>query len=588
MNKLLVAIFLFLLLVAVNAAPDINGYEAEYECRAGGPNCNVDIVSVLASACQQIITTADSAATISSKLNGASQIICIQPGNYNYAGRITITADGVPSSYKVLRYFAIGDSGLHPVNQGSRVNLRGLIFNNANYWILDRISFEANDSFVTDECRVFFTNGGSNVIMNKLLVEGRPGGIGQGQPYYCGVGGGWSGGGPTLVTFQGGVLRTNWGDGGFNCAGFAFEGVSYVRLVNSELYDWCEHLVQSGHNGGPLTNGYVMENTDFYTSPAFQTWAEDVTTIKSYGGSAANNWIRFQQNRVWGSRWVTGGKCCDGGGGSGLLLNHPPDHGFEYILVKNNLFMDNIQGFSSYPYLSNNISLIGNIFYYNRQFNGSFPDETAIVNSFNNSEVYLNTFIDTTRWVNWDGGSGNEYLCNVMIAGNTSTLGVRGSIGGNTASINSYFDATALGSSNLQFGLITRTNSQPLITGNIVRMSTDPITTCTGNSDDDCYLYRVISGGTTAASKPVYCTQNSCIQQDGGALLQAIRGPQLIYRKLITGAEAIYIAYAKPALASPEVSFCPTGSVGATSGRGVNNDVAPAGIFATDITGNSR
>ena len=50
-------------------AADRNGYTAQYECRAGGPNCNVDVATYVAHACDQTITSADSAATISSKIS---------------------------------------------------------------------------------------------------------------------------------------------------------------------------------------------------------------------------------------------------------------------------------------------------------------------------------------------------------------------------------------------------------------------------------------------------------------------------------------------------------------------------------------
>ena len=49
LNKI-VGVFLFLVTATAWGA-DANGYTAEYECRAGGPQCNVDVETLTQAAC---------------------------------------------------------------------------------------------------------------------------------------------------------------------------------------------------------------------------------------------------------------------------------------------------------------------------------------------------------------------------------------------------------------------------------------------------------------------------------------------------------------------------------------------------------
>ena len=101
------------------SAADINGYTAQYECRAGNPNCNVDVATLVAQTCQQTITTDDSASTINSKINGGSQYICVRNGDYTSKGKIMITASGTSSARKVLRYTRDLDNDDEPWKQVS-------------------------------------------------------------------------------------------------------------------------------------------------------------------------------------------------------------------------------------------------------------------------------------------------------------------------------------------------------------------------------------------------------------------------------------------------------------------------------------
>ena len=49
------AVILFMLMSWNAFAADLNGYTARYECRAGGPYCDLDVVALGTRPCDQII-----------------------------------------------------------------------------------------------------------------------------------------------------------------------------------------------------------------------------------------------------------------------------------------------------------------------------------------------------------------------------------------------------------------------------------------------------------------------------------------------------------------------------------------------------
>ena len=122
MNKLiLVSISIIFSAAGTNGfsiadAADQNGYTALYECRAGGPHCNVDIATYIAHACDTTITTADSGATVTTKLTN-NQYVCIDKGSYLALGTISLPNSGSVGAYKVLRYTRSGDDDDEPWNQ---------------------------------------------------------------------------------------------------------------------------------------------------------------------------------------------------------------------------------------------------------------------------------------------------------------------------------------------------------------------------------------------------------------------------------------------------------------------------------------
>src|SRR3990167_1982438 len=148
MMKFIKYIFPFLLLFSSNVfAADLNGYTALYECKAGGANCNVDVVTYTIAACAQTITTADSAATINTKLNTGSSPICLTNGDYTGKGTLTLSANGTSGARRVLRYTRSGDDDDEPWNQSganqaqvSKLDITG------DFWIVHRVTWPSNTS----------------------------------------------------------------------------------------------------------------------------------------------------------------------------------------------------------------------------------------------------------------------------------------------------------------------------------------------------------------------------------------------------------------------------------------------------------
>jgi hypothetical protein len=185
--------------------------------------------------------------------------------------------------------------------------------------------------------------------------------------------------------------------------------------------------------------------------------------------------------------------------------------------------------------------------------------------SMKNTEAYLNTSIKSQyRWATFNDDGNNDYRCNVTID-TPSHTGVLGS--GSQAANNVYYDVagTKLDSNITNETLTTRANSKAYSLGDIIRTSTSPTTACTATDSSGCFLYRVITAGTSASSNPGYCTSLGCIQQDGSMQVRAVRGPYTFYRKLRTKPERYTIPYARAyasatsaAENAPEAYKCPS------------------------------
>lgn len=563
-SSALAALALSLLCSTAHSA-DRNGYTAQFECRAGNANCNVDVAWYTSQSCQQTIYPSDSAGTISSKINGGSQFVCVRPGDYTGKGTITITTSGSSNAYKVLRYTRDGDNNNEPWDQseGDRARFHQLVVDGAAYWIVHRLSFPAADV----EDRIDLHSSPSNIVFNRLLLEGR----GRNyflQPYSVIDTECYSGQDSSMITLQNSIIRDNYGIAGTDPTGVSFACGSDFRVVNNEIYNWSSHNIQIGHNGGPTIPGVVIENNDIYHTPDFAGQAEDLIAIKASG-----TWdkpMRIIQNRIWGARWGNSSICCIGGGGGGAIVinNGRP---FSYIAMQNNVIFDNRSGVNWYGAgnLNSNQSIVGNIFY--KLARNGAPWSTAIeIYDSARLEVYLNTIIASEeRTIDYDA-SDTDVRCNALIASG------RREGGAPTSSMrvdNNVFYGTPVisynGSGNyIEKSLSTRSGGNSYGAGSVVRWS--DMSECYSGNDAACFLYIAQNGGTTDGSVTP-CTTLGCTFTDGSVTWQAIRGPYTFWRKHKTGAEQYTIPYARVHTSAPEAYACPA-DFASRRGIGINDE----------------
>jgi hypothetical protein len=581
---MIIARILPVVAVALLAAPafgaDANGYTAQYECRSGGPNCNVDVAALVAQSCQQTVTTSTSWASI----DWSNNVICIQAGDHISKGTLKITASGTAKTPKILKYYRASDTDDDPWNQSDanrakirRIELAG------EYWIIQRITIPPYDGEMVGAITMGSgSTGAHNVIINRVLIEGmpsNPSGTYSGFFTNCEVSLDFSD-----ITFQNSVIRNGypkynnaplgaWPDCGTN-----------IRLVNNEIYDWSEHPVQVGNNHGWTMPGFVVENNDLYYSGVFnlaggKASTENVMDIKAEG--TPDNLAKIIRNRIWGARPTDLSACCIGGSaGDGIAIVPPTGGGFRYILIKDNIIFNNQNGLLWANGTSDKQSVIGNIFWKMGQYDPNTASHAIWMAKTINTEIYLNTFIDNRQYgLSFGGGLENSDIrCNAFLSGGgRENMGTPDS--GTQADANAFYDTTEWSAnarySNVVKAISDRKSSTAYSVGDIIR--TAPADQCTKQTDSACFLYKVTSAGTTFGGAVSYCVSLGCTVTDGTAQLRAIRGPYVFYRKLRTSPEAMTVPYARayfgaaPGDSAPDTGACPS-DFAARTGVGINDD----------------
>jgi len=568
--------------LATNSA-DRNDYTAEYECKAGGRHCNIDVQKLVNQACQETITVSDSSERISQKLNGGSQFICIAPGNYINKGSLTITVSGSSSAYKVLRYTRPSDNGDEPWEQSNsdQVKIRQLQLN-GSYWIIHRLTFPGIPG-TSPTRRIESGQSSGFQILNRILVEGTgPGSHQGGYGQECKKGSGYRD-----INVQNSIFR-NMGPyaPGREVIAIDFKcGSRNQRAVNNEIYDWVSHPIQLGKNCKAPCNrikmqNTVVENNDLYVTKGLHTdcngnytrsggCAASEAAISTKLTAAAGSTTKMIHNRVWGSRYTDKKICCTGSTGQ-VIGNYDNN---EFIEFRNNIVMDTQIGINN---VADNNSFVGNLFYMIRRF---YPGNSSrAINQFKSHdgaksyEIYLNTFIlageDNAIPALSDNNA--DVRCNVFIESGPKRSGSPPA--SSIADHNAFYDTPAFShngtNTNVEISLADRKNSTKYSAGSIVRW--DSITNCKSHKDPGCYLYVTSNAGKTTDSKPKPCTALGCSFSDGSITWKAIRGPYSFYRKLKTKPERVAIPYAQPYFESPDASACPS-NYAARRGIGVDD-----------------
>ncbi len=540
---------------------DLNGYTAQYECRAGNPNCNVDVVAYTTHACDQTITTTDSAATIDSKLNGSSQYICITPGDYTSKGILTLTTSGTPSAYKVLRYTRPNDTDDEAWNQTSGNQAKIFDINViSNYWIIHRMTFPERTSGT--EPRIWIQ--GHHIIVNRNLIEG----AGDNDTCLDAVAAEQTTNNTDNLTVQNNVIR-----GLRKCTTGSPMAISLAQgnnssVVNNEIYDWCEHAVQAGYNSLPALSNITVENNDIYITSA----AVDQYGNAAMGGgvelkiaSPSSNPSRVIHNRFWNKRPQSSILCGDSVG-SGAAVNFIVS---TYVSVQNNIVTDSWMLVGAYNPSAYHNSVIGNLAYNIGPMGSTDSSATIDFDQGFNQEAYLNTIIKATHGTNpyvIGGWKTNEDTqCNVLIDSDGSTTSADST---NIMDHNVFYNTsettfngtntnitkpltTIAGSLCTTANCLATANTTGKATGDIVRTTSGTPSSCSSATDQNCFLYKVTQVGNTGQ-------------------VQAIRGPYSFYRKLRTSPERIFIPYATPFSSAPEQGFCPS-TTGTRAGIGISD-----------------
>lgn len=546
--KRLFACTIMLLATAPTFAADANGYTAQYECRAGGPHCNVDVITLSTQPCEQTITPNTPPTGSWEAVDWARNVICIEAGDHTSRGILTFQSSGTASRYKVIRYYRLNDSNDEPWNQSitNRARIIGFHTNGKNNWLIHRLTVEG-----TPTPNQF--NGEQNILNRTLIQNTQNHAVEMNES--------------RRNTVQNGVIRNTVKvptvDNACINLGWAIE----ASIVNQEHYGCTDGVV--GTQGAPNAEGTVIENSDFwvpadYLSGSRYSCVENAIDIKS-GGTAARP-LQILNNRAWGFKETDTSCGGTGDAGAAMQVHCPSCQSANYVLFRNNIIADSYAGIATPNTGTQHHSLIANLIYNiaNPVNSGwQYPLHTA---KASRSEIYLNTVVLANS--TFAGGESDEVMCNAFITAGSQPGSFSGS--GN-ADYNAYYDtAAAVEGHSVSRSISTRTNGTSYAVGQILRTSS--AANCRSAQDTACFLYMVTSAGTTAASMPSYCTTLGCTVSDGSMTVQAIRGPYTYRRKLrtVAGGEPAIVPYAKLYVAGPESGKCPI-SLGSRAGVGIGD-----------------
>ena len=279
------------------------------------------------------------------KINNPSKtIFCVVKGDY--AANVHLYESGTANKPRyIIFYDAAEVDEIHPANmqEADRARIDQLYFLDTSWWVVDRITVKG-----TGESSVRMQPGdtkkkpgdtkkkpgATDIILNRLLVEGSGGGAGQVAT-----------GGKNLV-IQNSVIRntkrTRVIQNGKvkgkddHCIGVR-EGNKNLKIVNNEIYNCAGDGLQA--NNGDGSRGVIIANNDFYMDSSYYTdcngkfdplgdcmCGENGLDIKS-GGPGAFPFSKDRQllitgNRIWGFKKPDDKTCATGDGDGGGKACH--------------------------------------------------------------------------------------------------------------------------------------------------------------------------------------------------------------------------------------------------------------------------
>lgn len=444
-SHLLLALAALALANARSLAADANGYTAQYECRAGNPNCNVDVAGLGNRACDQTITPS----IPWSAIDWSNDTICIAAGDHTAKGTLTLGSSGTAPSPKVLRYYRPSDNNDEPWQQGSnQARIRKLEIGNAKYWVIQRLTF----SDTTGDSNIKLFNA-SNSILNRIYIYGS--------------------GSPVLVdisrqdnnvsdsnTIQNSVMVDATPTPGTDIIGLSVCNATNTRIVNNEIRNTGSHNVQVAECALGVA-GTIIENNDLYVSPTYYTdcsgsltpsgncaASEAILSFKDSGSQ--NNPVRVIHNRIWGTRHNDSAVGGDGASGSAISPVGGGTTDSRWYLFQNNIIADSQNAFEWTTWggaSAYNHSVVGNLIYGIQPFHASTTSAAfwwGGTGTMDKTEFYFNTIVDAAALFSLGNNSDLDFRGNVIV--NTgSSGGAAGS--GTTSANNAYYNAPRFGDS---------------------------------------------------------------------------------------------------------------------------------------------
>ncbi len=365
-------------------------------------------------ACDVTFTTADSLDRINNELNGsdADRTFCFAPGNYTGKGTIQLKANGSQNSKRWVRLAGSGTT--HPVrlDPAQRATLKALAVT-GDWWVVHRLAFDSNYS---TSVQSGFESSAQDVVVDRALFE--RGGRVSAMVKVSGA---------QRITIQNSVLRNTRKVPKEDLACISFGNTSRdVQIVRNEIYNCAGDSVIVNKNAA--APGLLIEDNDLYLTSAYysgsdRACAENAIDLK--GGGLETNPVVITGNRIWGFRKSDTSCATTGSSGEAINIHEDGTSNTDWVLVHNNVIMDSPRGVSCPTGGSDNVSIIGNLFYNIHSSYGSYAIDLL---KFNRAEVYFNTVVNAQDYWLQLGGTNLDVRCNVVVNGRRET----GSKGSNT------------------------------------------------------------------------------------------------------------------------------------------------------------
>lgn len=367
-----------------------------------------------------------------SKINDSSKsVFCVKPGDYSGLGPVTLTADGTSSK----RRYIILDNGndTHPakLSTSNQANVI-LYFDNADYWVVDRMSTRGYGSSLGDSS-MKFKNGASDNIINRHFLDDFYDGINLQHGSYN-------------ITIQNSRIQDMTHTGrkqdrtGVRLSNAGYNGTKIIntKIINNEFKN-CSDAIQSTRSTGPggwpdLVNdvdysGTIMDSNIIYITPDIYTdgdghyttsgkyaYAENAIDLK-VGAEDASNPMIITNNIMWGYRQSDKTGSSIGGAGKAMTIHYKVPNTF----IENNVIFDSQYGIGvadrkEFSAVMNGGSIKNNIFY---RIGYSTPSDAFGMYLYDskNMNVESNIFVDlpAAKSLVFKNTSNSTSKCNVFI-----------------------------------------------------------------------------------------------------------------------------------------------------------------------------